>query len=81
MQCFLIKIVDFGFARRLSSSRDTRVSEGTPEFVSPEVVNYDPVGQNTDMWSVGVLTYVLLSGLSPFAGEENQVLRARSVYL
>ncbi len=51
--------------------------QGTPEFVSPEVVAYDPVTRTTDMWSVGVLTYVLLSGLSPFLGENNQVRLSR----
>jgi serine/threonine protein kinase len=43
---------------------------GTPEFVSPEVVNYDPVCLSSDMWAVGVITYVLLSGLSPFEGDD-----------
>ena len=47
--------------------------QGTPEFVSPEVVNYETISLKTDMWSVGVLTYVLLSGLSPFLGENNNV--------
>ena len=47
--------------------------QGTPEFVSPEVVNYEPITLRTDMWSVGVLAYVLLSGLSPFLGDNNQV--------
>lgn len=42
---------------------------GTAEFVSPEVVNYDPVSFASDMWSVGVLSYTLLSGLSPFMGD------------
>lgn len=68
---FNVKIVDFGFARRLEEGKDCLVMQGTPEFVSPEVVNFVPVGLNTDMWSVGVLTYVLLSGLSPFLGDEN----------
>ena len=52
---------------------ETRVVTGTPEFVSPEVVNYEPISLTTDMWSVGVLTYVLLSGLSPFLGDDNEV--------
>ena len=47
--------------------------QGTPEFVSPEVIEYDSISLKTDMWSVGVLSYVLLSGLSPFLGEDNQV--------
>jgi len=36
-----------------------RVNFGTPEFLSPEVVNYDYVSFNTDMWSLGVITYML----------------------
>ena len=43
------------------------------EFVSPEVIRYEAVRLNTDMWSVGVIAYVLLSGLSPFLGDNNQV--------
>lgn len=42
---------------------------GTPEFVAPEVVNYDEISYETDMWSVGVIAYVLLSGISPFLGD------------
>ncbi len=49
-----------------------RVTEGTPEFVSPEVVAYHPVALNTDMWSLGVIAYVLLSGLSPFLGDTRE---------
>merc|ERR1711974_55553 len=67
-----IKIVDFGFAKRLEEGKETRVMQGTPEFASPEVVNYEPISTTTDMWSVGVITYVLLSGLSPFLGLDNQ---------
>ena len=73
-QGFNVKLVDFGFARRLSvSDQPVRASEGTPDFVSPEVILFEPVGMTTDMWSVGVMTYVLLSGLSPFKGESNEV--------
>lgn len=32
---------------------------GTPEFVAPEVINYEPVGLGTDMWSIGVICYIL----------------------
>ena len=32
---------------------------GTPEFVSPEVVNYEPISLNTDLWSIGVITYIM----------------------
>ncbi|XP_011372048.2 myosin light chain kinase 3 [Pteropus vampyrus] len=46
-----------------------KVNFGTAEFLAPEVVNYEFVSFPTDMWSVGVITYMLLSGLSPFLGE------------
>lgn len=36
-----------------------RVMFGTPEFIAPEVVNYEEIGFPTDIWSVGVICYVL----------------------
>lgn len=64
-----IKIIDFGLARFYDPEKKLQVLFGTPEFVAPEVVNFDQIGYGTDMWSVGVICYVLLSGLSPFMGE------------
>ncbi|KAG5889214.1 hypothetical protein JTB14_018637 [Gonioctena quinquepunctata] len=63
-----IKIIDFGLARKFDPAKKLQVLFGTPEFVAPEVVNFDDIGYGTDMWSVGVICYVLLSGLSPFMG-------------
>jgi len=64
-----IKIIDFGLARKFDPNQSTKVLLGTPEFVSPEVINFDSIGFPTDMWSLGVICYILLSGLSPFAGD------------
>ncbi|XP_055262228.1 myosin light chain kinase family member 4 isoform X2 [Moschus berezovskii] len=66
-----IKIIDFGLARRYKPREKLKVNFGTPEFLAPEVVNYDFVSFPTDMWSVGVITYMLLSGLSPFLGDDD----------
>lgn len=68
---FHIKIVDFGLCKQLNNSKDVCIMQGTPDFVSPEVINYEPISLGSDMWSVGVITYVLLSGLSPFLGNSN----------
>lgn len=54
-----IKIIDFGMARRYDPSKALQVLFGTAEFVAPEVVNFDRIGLFTDMWSVGVICYVL----------------------
>ncbi len=54
-----IKIIDFGLARNVDPKKNFRVMFGTPEFVAPEVVNYDQISYPTDMWSVGVICYIL----------------------
>ncbi|XP_028267625.1 myosin light chain kinase, smooth muscle isoform X2 [Parambassis ranga] len=63
-----IKIIDFGLASRLDGKAPLKVMHGTPEFVAPEVINFEPVCLATDMWSIGVICYILLSGESPFQG-------------
>ncbi|XP_054632441.1 death-associated protein kinase 2 isoform X3 [Dunckerocampus dactyliophorus] len=67
-----IKIIDFGLAHKMEAGADFKNIFGTPEFVAPEIVNYEPLGLEADMWSIGVITYILLSGASPFLGETKQ---------
>ncbi|KAF7204301.1 myosin light chain kinase, smooth muscle isoform X2 [Nothobranchius furzeri] len=66
-----IKIIDFGLACELDPTKDLTVMHGTPEFVAPEVINFEPVGLETDMWSIGVICFILLSGESPFQGNND----------
>ncbi|XP_022370657.1 myosin light chain kinase, smooth muscle isoform X6 [Enhydra lutris kenyoni] len=54
-----IKLIDFGLARKLENAGSLKVLFGTPEFVAPEVINYEPIGYATDMWSIGVICYIL----------------------
>lgn len=54
-----IKLIDFGLAQKLNEDTPVRVLFGTPEFIAPEIINYEPIGTLTDMWSVGVICYVL----------------------
>ncbi|KAL3053358.1 serine/threonine kinase 17a like [Trematomus bernacchii] len=67
-----IRIVDFGLSRCMDKITEVREILGTPEYVAPEILNYEPISTATDMWSIGVLTYVMLTGESPFLGEEKQ---------
>ncbi|XP_077277616.1 death-associated protein kinase 1 isoform X5 [Temnothorax americanus] len=67
-----IKLIDLGLSHRLVPGSEHRALFGTPEFVAPEIVNYEPLSLGTDLWAVGVLTYILLSGTSPFLGEDKQ---------
>ncbi|KAI1889548.1 hypothetical protein AGOR_G00164000 [Albula goreensis] len=67
-----IKLIDFGLAHRIQEGTEFKNIFGTPEFVAPEIVNYEPLGLEADMWSIGVITYILLSGASPFLGDTKQ---------
>jgi myosin-light-chain kinase len=48
-----IKIIDFGLARPYDSTETLKILFGTPEFVAPEIVNYEAVTPASDMWSLG----------------------------
>uniref|UniRef100_A0A4W3H2G0 non-specific serine/threonine protein kinase n=1 Tax=Callorhinchus milii TaxID=7868 RepID=A0A4W3H2G0_CALMI len=67
-----IKLIDFGLAHQIDFGNEFKNIFGTPEFVAPEIVNYEPLGLEADMWSIGVITYILLSGASPFLDETKQ---------
>ncbi|XP_050790918.1 myosin light chain kinase, smooth muscle-like [Gopherus flavomarginatus] len=71
MSSHWIKIIDFGLARRLDPNSPVKVMHGTAEFMAPEVIAFEPVGFTTDMWSIGVICYILLSGDSPFQGNSD----------
>nr|CAD7266324.1 unnamed protein product [Timema shepardi] len=67
-----IKLCDFGISRVIQSGAEVREILGTPDYVAPEILSYEPISLATDIWSVGVLAYVLVSGYSPFAGDTKQ---------
>ncbi|XP_068706499.1 uncharacterized protein [Montipora foliosa] len=66
-----IKVIDFGLAQELVPGARMKALKGTPEFMAPEAVNFDTISLATDMWSVGVIAYILLSGLSPLLGDDD----------
>jgi len=66
-----IKIADFGFAKKVSSSKCLLTQCGTPGYVAPEILHGVPYGTKADLWSLGVIIYILLGGYPPFI-EQNQ---------
>uniref|UniRef100_A0A8C3G2F3 Protein kinase domain-containing protein n=1 Tax=Cyclopterus lumpus TaxID=8103 RepID=A0A8C3G2F3_CYCLU len=64
-----VKIIEMGQARLLVPGENIRMLFSAPEYCAPEIHRHDMVTTATDMWSVGVLAYVLLSGLNPFGAE------------
>lgn len=72
-----IRLADFGFAQHVHAPTSLTSQCGTPFFVAPEVINRKPYDQKVDMWSIGVTTYLLLSGDTPFNGKNRQQLFKR----
>jgi len=70
-----VKVVDFGFAAVTKGNSLTQ-SCGSPLFMAPETIavrdTRKPYGKPADLWSVGVIAYILLSGKYPFSGDETE---------
>lgn len=70
-----IVIADFGIAKHLHSPEEQLHSlAGSFGYVAPEVLNNEGHGKAVDMWSTGIITYVLLCGYSPFRSEDVKML-------
>uniref|UniRef100_A0ABD2XEI8 cGMP-dependent protein kinase n=1 Tax=Trichogramma kaykai TaxID=54128 RepID=A0ABD2XEI8_9HYME len=65
-----VKLVDFGFAKRLENGRKTWTFCGTPEYVAPEIILNKGHDVSADVWSLGVLMFELLTGTPPFTGSD-----------
>ena len=66
-----IRLVDFGFAKRLGSTNDDRPVEtytlcGTPEYLAPEVIQNKGHTTAVDWWALGILIYEFITGYPPF---------------
>lgn len=61
-----IKLVDFGFAKKCSSNSGMSTPIGTLGYKAPEVLMHQNYDKSVDMWSLGVISYILLCGFPPF---------------
>ncbi|OEU08739.1 Pkinase-domain-containing protein, partial [Fragilariopsis cylindrus CCMP1102] len=70
-----IKLADFGFAKRVTGDLSLNTLCGTAQYVAPEILDFQVEGydERCDMWSVGVVTYILLGGYAPFEGEPDEL--------
>ena len=65
------KIIDFGFSRATTASLTMQSFVGTANYVAPEILAMQPYTKSVDVWSIGVVTYVLLCGYLPFDCESS----------
>lgn len=66
-----IKIIDFGLAKR--SADKMEMPCGTPGYVAPEILKRRKYHKEVDVWSLGVITYILLCGFPPFVDDGNNL--------
>lgn len=72
-----IRLVDFGFSRHLPRGESLSTRVGTLEYMSPELIQGNSYDYAVDVWSVGVITYILLCGHAPFYGsDDDQIAKA-----
>ncbi|KAM9330600.1 calcium/calmodulin-dependent protein kinase type IV-like [Gastrophryne carolinensis] len=62
----LLKIADFGLSKIIDDQAAMKTVCGTPGYCAPEILQGSLYGPEVDMWSVGVITYILLCGFEPF---------------
>jgi len=67
-----IKLCDLEVSRVIQDNEHIREIIGTPDYVAPEILGMEPITLAADIWSLGVLAYVLLTGFSPFGGDTDQ---------
>lgn len=67
-----IKLGDFGISVDCSVLPVAKAAGGTHEYMAPEIINHDDPSPKADMWTFGVILYLLLSGLSPFGVGEDE---------
>ncbi|XP_037038040.1 cGMP-dependent protein kinase 1 isoform X3 [Bradysia coprophila] len=79
-----VKLVDFGFAKRINPNNKTWTFSGTPEYVAPEIILNKGHDRAVDYWALGVFIHELLVGKPPFRGRDhmktyNAILRGIDV--
>lgn len=70
----IIKIIDWGTARFFEKNKKMNKVSGTPYYIAPEVL-FEKYDEKCDVWSVGIIMYILLCGYPPFNGDnDNEIL-------
>ncbi len=72
-----VKIADFGLVRAVAEAKITSTSVilGTAAYLSPEQVSTGDADPRSDVYAVGILTYELLTGVTPFTGDSALTVR------
>lgn len=75
-----LKIVDFGLSKIIGPNETSLDPFGTLSYVAPEVLLQKPYGKEVDLWSLGVIIYLLLSRVLPFDDEDDREIARQTIY-
>jgi serine/threonine protein kinase len=79
-ECLLaIKLSEFGFAKKVIKPNSLTTQCGSANYVAPEILAGMPYDKICDMWSVGVIIYMLIAGYAPLADEEQAEQQAKII--
>jgi len=71
-----LKLIDFGISKRFSPGQEMKTMLGTPNYLAPEVL-LSKYTEKADIWSIGIIAYIMLSGQQPFSGNANSEILAQ----
>ena len=77
---FQLKLIDFGFAQKFDRSEGMSLVLGSPLYMAPELVKRMKYDEKVDIWALGCITYLLLSGLTPFQAKEVQKIYKNTLH-
>jgi len=72
-----VKLIDFGTARKFTKGKFLRQQIGTPFYMSPEMFNEKKYNEKADIWSLGIVMYILLTGKAPYFGNDDERIIAQ----
>ena len=75
----IIKIMDFGLSKIISSQEKMVDGFGTLSYVAPEVLTRSPYNKEVDIWSLGIILFYILSGHLPFKGNKEIIIAEKIV--
>lgn len=80
----VLKLADFGFARSLPNAMMAQTLCGSPLYMAPEILKYEPYGPKVDLWSTGAVLYEMAVGRPPFRAQNhieliNKIERSKGI--
>ena len=66
------KLIDFGTARKFTPGKKLKQQKGTPFYMAPEIFNDKKYDEKVDIWSLGIVFFILLTGKAPYQGNDDK---------